>query len=269
MFVLPAVRHYGLRKPTKGRAVSMATYMEEVLSLCMSVSRSHTHTHTKQSAIAMAPTGPVFACVSLLSLFASRTLCAVTPITRKWGPPPTISIVDELPCQENQDHPGAGPEHCLDQDQLAFREHDDLGPEATGLPWGCLGMDFTTETSLTWGSTVTRTCNGAQNPQACLHYSSVHDRLGTTADVLKCPWPIPSGDAPRPEVKVYNDQHNEGWISYIETWGVNAAGKPRACQRDEYPPALFMQGQNGVDGTSTPVYIRLLPDQQNQRGGRL
>jgi hypothetical protein len=44
------------------------------------------------------------------------------------------------------------------------------------------------------------------------------------------------------------------------------------CQRDEYPPAHFMRGKNGgelVDGTSTPVWIRYLPQDENGGAGRL
>ena len=106
---------------------------------------------------------------------------------------------------------------------------------------------------------TTRVCNGANYPQACLHYSSViavqpniGSRLTCTTKALRAPRPIPDiWSNPR------NGQHHASWITgWMQSFGVN-------CERDEFPPAIIWQGRDDDQ------WIRFLPGSQNGGAGQL
>lgn len=134
----------------------------------------------------------------------------------------------------------------------------------------------TTETSTfrEWTSTKTATCDGGSYPQACQHYRSVISVQSAT--VLSCAYPlISSRTTPRPELTLWNGQHTRDWISWIPTWGTMSKKKMSGinsyCERDEYPPALFLQGTGGANmpAVSTAAYIRFLPQAENGGAGQL
>ena len=144
-------------------------------------------------------------------------------------------------------------------------------PKATTI-LSCSTSTTKTVTVRTWSSTKTATCDGGKYPQACQHYNSVISVYG--ASVLSCAYPA-LNKIPRPEVKAWNSQHAKDWISWIPTWGTISrgtySGMHSYCERDEYPPALFMQGTGGANAPaiSTAVYIRLLPQAENGGAGQL
>ncbi|KAL9585251.1 MAG: hypothetical protein Q9212_001643 [Teloschistes hypoglaucus] len=100
---------------------------------------------------------------------------------------------------------------------------------------------------------TTRTCSGNLYTQACFHYRSVISRYPEYGR-LTCPY---SKDlrAPRPAVKLYNNQHMGGWISgWMQQPGLN-------CERDEFPPADLWQDRGGQQ------WIRLIPEKDNGGAG--
>jgi chitinase len=112
-------------------------------------------------------------------------------------------------------------------------------------------------------------CNGfGKAKQACLHYSSVinaHAGFGT----ITCPFTRPAITS-RPATKEYDVDRPRaiGWTAKI----------PYECQRDEYPPALCLQindGYTDLDGhnparVNTDVqYIRLIQGTDNGSGGQI
>jgi chitinase len=112
-------------------------------------------------------------------------------------------------------------------------------------------------------------CDGFGNAkQACLHYSSVinaNPGFGT----ITCPYTRPPITS-RPAVDEYEDDRprDVGWTAKI----------PDDCQRDEYPPALCLQTNDGykmLDGhnparVNTDVqYIRLIVGSDNGAAGQI
>lgn len=145
-------------------------------------------------------------------------------------------------------------------------------PTATTV-LSCSSSTTETTTVRTWTTTRIATCDGGKYPQACQHYRSVISRY--SASVLSCAYPPLSKQIPRPEVAAWNAQHARDWISWIPTWGTISKGAYSGvnsyCERDEYPPAAFMQGTGGVNAPAitTAVYIRLLPQAENGGAGQL
>lgn len=125
---------------------------------------------------------------------------------------------------------------------------------------------ITRSTTVTTYSTRARTCDGSKYPQPCLHYSSViaHNPQSQW-NLLTCK-NIPKNAEKRPLPRLWDRQHkNKEWMHYIASSYRNPKGsltdlgatKPaKGCQRDEWPPALFMQGEKRG-------YIRFLPGDQN------
>lgn len=137
----------------------------------------------------------------------------------------------------------------------------------------CTSSTTITATSRTWTTTETKICNGKSYPQACQHYRSVESVYG--ASILSCAYPLVSGDIPRPEVNTWNGEHKSEWISWIPTWGTITKGAYKGinsyCDRDEYPPALFLQGTGGANAPliNTAAYIRYLPQAENAGAGQI
>lgn len=111
--------------------------------------------------------------------------------------------------------------------------------------------------------TVTKTCDAAKYTQACYHYKSVVDhnpalkqltciRKENYNDAGK-----KTGEAARPLVKSYNDQHHTDWSS-----GWMQEGNLQ-CQRDEYPPADIWQARD------KRTWIRLLRKKENGGAGNI
>jgi chitinase len=116
---------------------------------------------------------------------------------------------------------------------------------------------------------VTRTCDGNRWPQACLHYSSVIRVNGPVSyNPLTCPSSsrgtrkVRQGGTSYQVVAEYNAQHNGQWSSVR---GQNAGWMQAAglrCQRDEYPPVGFWQG-NLAQG----AFVRLINAHDNEGAG--
>jgi hypothetical protein len=125
-------------------------------------------------------------------------------------------------------------------------------------------------------STEKKTCDGDRYPQACYHYSSVIVRNPLKKwSLLTCPNADANANT-RTLPEVWNSGHNnKEWRSYIasyyhvnnkdprksvnpEAYDKRGKRKPPGwgCQRDEWPPALFQQGEE--DG-----FIRYLPAGEN------
>lgn len=87
--------------------------------------------------------------------------------------------------------------------------------------------------------TITKTCSGARWPQACFHYSSAAAR-NARFNPLTCSTFVPDrkfmqGGTATAE---WSGQHNTAWRQWMR--------RPQArCQRDEWPPQKFWQGDPG------------------------
>jgi chitinase len=110
----------------------------------------------------------------------------------------------------------------------------------------------------------TNVCDFLQYPQACNHYSSVISRQ-PALDTLYCPvttW----GSRTLP--KVWNSQHNSKWLPWVASitpaWGSKAANNK--CERDEWPPARFMDKDEDIRYTQ---WMRFLPQRDNGGAGQL
>lgn len=117
-------------------------------------------------------------------------------------------------------------------------------------------------TTVTVYSTGTRTCNGRDFKHACWHYSSVAMNQGYS--LVTCKNKDVSRSL-RPQVYSYNQGHqNRVWFSYLASsyQNHNGARKKLNCQRDEFPPSHFQQGER-------VGWIRLLPNDQNSNAANL
>ncbi|QIX02022.1 hypothetical protein AMS68_007539 [Peltaster fructicola] len=118
-------------------------------------------------------------------------------------------------------------------------------------------------------------CDYAAYPQACYHYSSVVRNNPTLATVT-CHFKK-AATPRRPAVDLWNGQRNfVAWNNKIPAF-VNRQGEPDSCQRDEWPPALFLRANNGRDQLEPVVarftgaetqYIRFNPGSQNGGAGQ-
>ncbi|KAK5678311.1 hypothetical protein LTS10_009483 [Elasticomyces elasticus] len=116
---------------------------------------------------------------------------------------------------------------------------------------------ITTETKeVTTYPMVFRTCNGARYPQACFHYSSVAQFKNYVTPTCSN---SEKSKAYRPLPNLWNNAHkNKEWYKYLPynyvdpSWGTTTM----SCQRDEWPPNHFQQGN--PDG-----WVRYLPALQN------
>lgn len=112
--------------------------------------------------------------------------------------------------------------------------------------------------STSYDRTTTRTCSGDKYPQACLNYRSI-SQYGQRYATPTCA-NRQNSIKDRPLTKLWNQQHNtKAWFpwltkSYMDPSGNKVRVRP---QRDEWPPAHFMQGE-------TFGYVRLLPGAQNE-----
>lgn len=95
--------------------------------------------------------------------------------------------------------------------------------------------------------TSTKICNGGVWPQACMHYSSAireNPRKGfnpvTCSENARPRQFIPIG----PALNQWNAEHNNEWKKWLRR---PAIGKRpgQGCERDEWPPAHFWQGDPG------------------------
>ncbi|MCJ1394843.1 hypothetical protein MMC18_007723 [Xylographa bjoerkii] len=128
---------------------------------------------------------------------------------------------------------------------------------STGTQVSCTATSTVTSTTYTYHSTITKSCDGSKYPQACQHYSSVMRAVPGLGTQQSCTYPLLPASIPRPEVSAWNAQHAKDWISWIPYFRGT-----QICQRDEYPPALFLQGSRGA-------WIRYLPQSQNAGAGQL
>ena len=96
--------------------------------------------------------------------------------------------------------------------------------------------------------TTRKVCDGGRWPQACFHYRSAireRERMGRRDfNPLTCSEHVPDRNFMQGRVqnaaatKIWADQHNAGW----KRWMRRAQG---GCQRDEWPPQDFWQGDPG------------------------
>jgi chitinase len=116
----------------------------------------------------------------------------------------------------------------------------------------------------------TRICDGNKWPQACLHYSSVIRVNGRASyNPLTCPESsrgtkkARQGGTKYQVVDEYNAEHNGQWSSVKgqnKGWMQAAA---LSCQRDEYPPVGFWQGN-----LAAGAFVRLINGHDNGGAGR-
>lgn len=95
-----------------------------------------------------------------------------------------------------------------------------------------------TATTTTY-STVMKVCDGARWPQACYHYSSAANR-NTRFNPLTCSTLVPARNFMRGGTATarWSEQHNVAWRQWMR--------RPQnRCQRDEWPPQHFWQGDPG------------------------
>lgn len=111
--------------------------------------------------------------------------------------------------------------------------------------------------STSYDRITTRTCDGSRFPQPCFNYRSIAENHAVYANPT-CANVQKSVDK-RPLPRLWNKQHaTNAWISwnpksYTDPDGDYTSVRP---QRDEWPPAHFMQGV-------ASGYVRLLPGTQN------
>lgn len=117
-------------------------------------------------------------------------------------------------------------------------------------------------------------CVYALHSQACLAYSSAINNNAALRHVT-CPYKKPDSQK-RPAVNQYNLERAAGmnaWIALIPNYAAIRGG---GCERDEWPPALFLEannGRNNLEGGQLDVdrtqYIRLDPKRDNSDAGKL
>lgn len=116
---------------------------------------------------------------------------------------------------------------------------------------------------------ATRVCDGSRWPQACLHYSSVIRVNGPISyNPLTCPSSSRGTKKARQGGKKYqvvaqwNGEHNGAWSSVK---GQNIGWMQEAglsCERDEYPPIGFWQGN-----LADKAFVRLINNHDNGGAG--
>jgi chitinase len=97
--------------------------------------------------------------------------------------------------------------------------------------------------------TTTLTCDGGRYPQACLHYSSaIHYHVGNDFNPLTCSEFVPARNFMQggTATKKWGDEHVKQWRYWMRRNQSKPPGvKSQGCQRDEWPPQHFWQGDPG------------------------
>lgn len=154
------------------------------------------------------------------------------------------------------------------QDNSCSVKARDLGERAPAA--NCMKPVTSYTASTTLYTTITKTCNGERWPQACFHYSSAireANRPGfnpvTCSSFVRPRQQMPGGTA----TSKWSTEHDKAWRRWMRR-------DQSRCERDEWPPQIFWQGDPGQvirynhredNGGAGQLWNRFCPENADSR----